>query len=306
MNPLARLIPGAIRPLLASRRAPSEQARRLADWLGVDLGGLDAIRMGPRYHYRPTAIAKPDGRERRLLVPSPPLKALQRRLLERYLARLPVHPSATAFHPGASTVLNARPHALARVIATVDLRDFFETTRGERLRGFFREQGWRGEALGVLMRLCVFRDGLPQGAPTSPSLSNLVNFRLDERLDRLARSSGASYTRYGDDLTFSWESDRMPGGFARAAEDGLGAAGYEIQPLKGWRVRPIADRPVVTGIVLAGDGRLRLPWSLRLRIARLLGRSWWSGDPTARARLRGYRGYVRMVEGMGPTSARFR
>ena len=66
-----------------------------------------SIRLGPRFHYRPFTIAKPDGRERRLLAPSPALKRLQRALLDNYLARLPVHPCATAFCPGASTVLNA-------------------------------------------------------------------------------------------------------------------------------------------------------------------------------------------------------
>src|SRR5262249_24989209 len=151
---------------------------------------------------------------------------------------------------------NARAHAQSRLIATVDLRDFFESTRAARVRRCFIEQGWRNESLQVLMRLCVFRDGLPQGAPTSPCLSNLANVRLDERLQLLARWSGAIYTRYGDDLTFSWTSDRIPRGFTVAVEDALGAAGYEIQPRKGWRVSSIRDRPVVTGWVLAGDGRL--------------------------------------------------
>ena len=145
------------------------------------------------------------------------------------------------------------------------------------------------------MRLCVFRDGLPQGAPTSPCLSNLVNVRLDERLQRLARQAGAVYTRYGDDLTFSWSADRMPSGFTGAVEDALGSAGYEIQPLKGWRVTPVRDRPVVTGLVLAGDGQLRVPLALLLRMRLLRWRSWFPGRKDALARLRGYEGYVHMV-----------
>ena len=91
-------------------------------------------------------------------------------------------------------MLNARPHARSRLIATVDLRDFFESTRAARVRRCFVEQGWRDESLQALMRLCVFRDGLPQGAPTSPCLSNLVNVRLDERLHGLARRARAIYT----------------------------------------------------------------------------------------------------------------
>lgn len=296
LDPLIRLVPAGLRPMLTPSRPPSGQARRLAEILGVDAGGLDSIRIGPRFHYRPFTIAKPDGRERRLLAPSPTLKRLQRSLLGNYLARLPIHPCATAYYPGASTVLNARPHARSELIATVDLRDFYESTRAARVRRYFVEQGWRDESLQALMRLCVFRDGLPQGAPTSPCLSNLANVRLDERIQGLARRAGALYTRYGDDLTFSWASDRMPSGFSGAVEEVLGAAGYEIQPRKGWRVSPIGDRPLVTGLVLAGDGRLRVPWALRLRMYRLQWRSWWSGGADASARLRGYQGYLQMVD----------
>jgi RNA-directed DNA polymerase len=295
LEPLIRLVPAGLRSSLTPPRGPSEQARRLAEILGVDAGELDAIRMGPRFHYRPFAVAKPDGRERRLLAPSPALKRLQRALLVNYLAGLPIHPCATAFYPGASTVLNVAPHARSRLIATVDLRDFFESTRAARVRRSFVEQGWRDESLQALMRLCVFRDGLPQGAPTSPCLSNLANVRLDERLQSLARRARAIYTRYGDDLTFSWASDRMPSGFPRAVEDALESAGYEIQPRKGWRVSPIRERPVVTGLVLAGDGRLRVPLALRLRMGFLRWRSWWPGGEDMSARLRGYQGYVHMV-----------
>ena len=298
MNPLdpwIRLVPAALRPVMTTR-APSAQALRLAQILGVGPGALDAIRLGPRLHYRPFTVTKPDGRRRRVLAPSPALKRLQRALLVNYLAQLPVHPCATAFYPGASTVHHARPHARSRWIATVDLRDFFESTRAARVRRFFVEHGWRDEALRTLMGLCVFRDGLPQGAPTSPCLSNLANVRLDERLQRLARRSGAIYTRYGDDLAFSWTSARVPGGFTAAVEDALASAGYEVQPRKGWRIRPIHDRPVITGLVLAGDGRLRVPWALRLRLGLLRWRSWWRASEAAMARLRGLQGYVRMVD----------
>lgn len=295
LGPLARLVPAGLRPLLAAPRGASGQEDELAAALGVEVGELAAIRPGPRYHYRPFSVEKPCGGARRIVAPSPGLKRVQRALLDNALARLPVHPCATAFYRGASTVRNARPHARARLVATVDLRDFFESTRAARVRGFLAGQGWRGEALRTLMRVCVYRDGLPQGAPTSPCLSNLVNVPLDERLERLARRSGAAYTRYGDDLTFSWRSGALPGGFTAAVEDALGAVGYEVQSRKGWRVVAARDRPVVTGLVLAGDGRLRIPWALRLRGWRLRVRSWWPGGADASARLRGYRGYAAMV-----------
>src|SRR4051794_1985262 len=110
-EPLTRLLPAGLRPLWTWPRSGSEQAQRLAGILGVDVGDLAAIRLGARFHYRPFTRIKPDGRERRLLAPSPALKTLQRRLLDRYLAHLPVHACATAFRPGSSIVHNARVHA---------------------------------------------------------------------------------------------------------------------------------------------------------------------------------------------------
>jgi hypothetical protein len=295
LEPLTQLLPASLRLLLPPRPG-SAQAQLLASVLQVDVSQLGSIRMGPRFHYRPCSIAKSDRGERRLLAPSPALKTLQRRLLDHYLASLPVHACATAFRPGSSIVHNARAHAWQRLIATVDLRDFFESTRAARVRAFFVRYGWHGEELQTLLRLCVFRNGLPQGAPTSPCLSNLVNVPLDLRLDRLAQQTGAIYTRYGDDLTFSWNSDRMPGGFQCAVEDALHAAGYDIQPRKGWRVVPVSDRPCITGLVLTGDGGLSIPWAVRWRMWCLRWQSWWSADQAVMARLRGYKSYMRMVK----------
>ncbi|WP_165245780.1 reverse transcriptase domain-containing protein [Paludisphaera soli] len=295
-RPLGRLIPTALRSILPRFEHDSGAMGRLSTILGLSEDELRAFRLGPRYHYRPFTIPKPDGRNRRLLAPSAALKRLQRSLLDEYLGRLPVHPCATAFHPGASTVRHALPHARGTRIATVDLRDFFESTTAARVRRFFVSKGWRGESLGVLMRLCTYRGCLPQGAPTSPCLSNLVNERLDDRLRVLARRSGGRYTRYGDDLAFSWVERPMPAGFQRSIEAALERSGYSIQPRKGWLVREARGRPQVTGVVLAGDGRLHVPWRYRLRTAWLRWRGFWSRDPHVRAQWRGRQAYRRMVE----------
>lgn len=128
LRPLTNLLPPALRALGRPAAAPcGEQERRLAEILDLPVEELLALRLGPRYHYRPFSVAKPDGRERRLVAPSPALKALQRRLLRDYLETLPVHPAATAFQPGASTVDNARAHAGQAVVATLDLADFLKS-----------------------------------------------------------------------------------------------------------------------------------------------------------------------------------
>lgn len=292
-HPLFAWLPPSLRPDRSHEGAASD---RLAEILGMSRSELGSIRIGPRFFYRPFSIPKANGGERRLLAPSPRLKRLQRRLLQAYLTKLPPHPCATAFHPGGSTVQHVRPHADGRLIACVDLRDFFESTSAARVRRFWLSEGWHEGDLRILMALTTFQGRLPQGAPSSPALSNLVNRRLDERLDRLARLSEAVYTRYGDDLTFSWREGTMPGSFTKKVEELLSHEGYRVQPAKGWRVEPTRGRPVVAGIVLAGDGRLRVPWRTRVRTAWLRWRCRWTGDPRDHARWRGYAGYVRMVE----------
>jgi hypothetical protein len=296
MSRLPRLM-RALLALPAEPRTYSPGAVKLAHVLKIPVDELPRVRMGRRYHYHPFAVLKKDGRERHILAPSPALKELQRRLLHRYLVSLPVHPAATAFAPGASIARNAQRHAGQAVVATVDLADFFESTSSRRVRAFFVRQSWRGEALAALMRLCVYRNGLPQGAATSPCLSNLVNVDLDAALDALARRSGATYTRYGDDLAFSWPAVHVPSTFRAAVQRELLVTGYQVQPRKGWQIKRAAERPEITGLVLGPRGQLEPSARVRARIRKLRWLSWLNRkDPTRQAQLRGYDGFLHMLD----------
>ncbi len=296
LRPLYRLLPRSLRALWEPKTTWDESTHRLAQVLGVPPQQLESMRLGPRYHYRPFAIQKRDGRERRILAPSPALKTLQRKLLHNYLAALPLPISATGFRSGSSIVSNAQQHTGQAWIATLDIANFFESTTADRVRAFFLKEGWRGEALSTLMRLCVYRNGLPQGAPTSPCLSNLVNRELDNALGKLAQSAGAHYTRYGDDLTFSWKSNAPPIGFEGKVRACLLDAGYTVQPRKGWQVRRVTDSPTITGLILKPNGELRAPSQVYWRLWQLRWRWWWMRDAQTEARLRGYEGFIKILK----------
>lgn len=273
----------------------SEGEHKLAEILRLPVDQLEAVRLGRMYYYRPFVKPKKDGRDRQIWAPSPALKELQKRLLRRYLQHLLIHQAATGFRRGVSIVTNAQRHAGSAIILTADLTDFFPSTSAQRVRQCFISHGWHGQALNILMRLCVYRGGLPQGAPTSPCLSNLVNIELDNALATLAWRCGAVYTRYGDDLTFSWKTDALPAGFQAAVCRELLAAGYQIQPRKGWQVWRAADEPEITGVVLGRDGRLRPPDAARRQARRLRWWLWWRrDDQAARARLNGFAGFLRL------------
>jgi hypothetical protein len=256
-----------------------ELARRLR------VGAEELRAMQPAY--REFSIPKRAGGTRKIAAPDDKLKSVQRRILRRLLARLKRHPAAMGFERGRSIVTNARPHADKAVVVRMDLKDFFPATTAKRVRDYFRKIGWSREASELLVKLCTRDGGLPQGAPTSPALSNLVNYRLDARLAGLAKKFGATYTRYADDLTFSFASGKPIARTAISPRTGekmtlsapsdaaatihaviartrhiVGKEGYELHMKKKLHIRRRHQRQVVTGLVV-NDGPPRLPRATR-------------------------------------------
>jgi hypothetical protein len=191
--------PGRDEPPAPPRFTVDDVGRRL----GIDAGQLRAVTIAYTRHQ----IPKRSGGVREIHSPSAELKAVQRRILRRLLHGLRVHPCATGFERGHSIVSNALPHAGKDVVIRLDLKDFFPSVRAERVRRYFRFIGYDDEAAELLTRLCTYEGSLPQGAPTSPRLSNLVSYRLDTRLAGLAEGRGLSYSRYADDITLSARFD---------------------------------------------------------------------------------------------------
>jgi retron-type reverse transcriptase len=157
--------------------------------------------------YREVFIPKRSGGQRRLLVPDPELKDMQRRILRCVLARWRPYPAASAYRRGKSIVDNARPHVGQAVVVKMDLVDFFTSCSAQRIEYLFRLHGWNRSAAALLARLTTSDGGLPQGAPTSPSLSNAFLVPFDIALDRHVRRFKGTYTRYADDITISFPKD---------------------------------------------------------------------------------------------------
>jgi len=223
--------------------------------------------------YRPFRLPKRRGGTRQILAPSLETKHLQRRILRRLLGKLRVHPAATGFQPHCSVVHNAQPHVGQAIVIKRDIREFFAHTRSDRIRRYFRHIGWNGEAAGWLTRICCHEGGLPQGAPTSPRLSNLVNYGLDCRIVRLLNVPGLgrqdpktgianrlspeawaakrlTYTRYADDMTFSAAvDDRSLQGRLSALPALLDDFGYCLHGGKA-RVYRRHQQQRVTGLVI--------------------------------------------------------
>lgn len=249
--------------------------------------------------YRSAFIPKRSGGTRRLRIPDRRTLDLQRRLLRRIFGRLKAHPAATGFERSRSIVDNARPHVRQAVVIKLDVEDFFTNTTADRLRRYFQRIGWNAEAAELLTRLTTDENGLPQGAPTSPRLSNLVNYILDVRLTRLARRWKGQYTRYADDITFSFPKDypRHVRGVIQKAGRILKGLGYRLNHGK-VRILRAHQRQTVTGLVV--NDRVRISRRQR-RLLRAVEHHLRTGrDATLNAsQLEGWQAFIRMVDGVG-------
>jgi retron-type reverse transcriptase len=267
----------------------------LADWLEVPLDQLRSVE--PRYHT--FEIPKRAGGTRTIHAPDDRLKALQGAILHRVLSGLRAHPAAHGFERGRSIVTNARPHVGKAVAVSLDLRDFFPSTEARRVRRYFRAIGWSRIASGMLSDLCTYEGGLPQGAPTSPRLSNLINYRMDARLAGLAHSLGADYTRYADDITFSLVRDASAAAIGPISTTRriVGDFGYRMHPDK-LSVRRRHQRQEVTGLVV--NETIALPRETRRWLRAVEHRLRTAGECTlAEDELQGWLGLVNMVHQQG-------
>jgi RNA-directed DNA polymerase len=243
----------------SSERPGLRSIEELANRLGVTVEELRAVQP----QYRESTIPKRSGGTRRILAPDPALKTLQRRILKRLLGRLRAHPAVHGFERGHSIVSNAKCHKGRAIVLRMDVENFFESTTTKRVEAYFQFIGWDAQASQELTRLCTHGNGLPQGAPTSPRLSNLVNYDLDRRLEGLARKYRATYTRYADDLTFSFTTDEPSRArvVIRATKAILAKMGYQLHQRKKLSIRRRHAQQLVTGLVV--NERINLPRETR-------------------------------------------
>jgi RNA-directed DNA polymerase len=162
--------------------------------------------------YRHFEIPKKSGGKRLIAAPIDEIKELQRTLNELlnivYQPRLSTH----GFALDRSIVTNAEAHVGARFVFNLDLADFFPSIHLGRVRGLFMKKPFECNpaVATVLAQLCCYKGKLPQGAPTSPIISNLICGKMDVDLQRFARDHACTYTRYADDITFSSQRRVFP------------------------------------------------------------------------------------------------
>jgi hypothetical protein len=263
----------------------------LAAWLGLGVGELAwfaGVHGGERNagpgklrHYRFVIVDKDNGNIRLLEAPRPRLRELQRKILRDILDRVPAHSSAHGFVRGRGIASFARPHVKKAMVLRVDLQSFFSSIPAPRIFALFSTLGFPERVARLLTGLTTIETPsdvlaslpkpttessalerrrlvtllrerhLPQGAPTSPALANLCGLALDRRLDALALTMGATYTRYADDLVLSG-GEEFARGATRAVESIRAIAreeGFSINDAKTRWMRA-SSRQRVAGVVV--------------------------------------------------------
>ncbi len=271
-------------------------------------------------HYKRFEIPKRSGGMRPIWAPLPKLKQAQHWILHEILERLVVHGSAHGFLSGRSIATNAAEHTHSRVVVKMDIESFFPSISWRRVKGVFRKAGYTEQIATLLALLCtespreiVEQAGqtyyvaladrcLPQGAPTSPALTNALCLRLDRRLTGACTKAGWRYTRYADDLTFSWPaSNQQEADISRLlgfTQRIVGEEGFRVNGNK-TRIIHAGQRQEVTGLVVNGQGSVRVSRELKRQMRAAIynlqqGKPLPEGESLAR--LHGYAAYIAMTD----------
>lgn len=228
-----------------------------------ELACLYAVSNHVESHYHPTEIPKKNGGVRRLQVPDGVLRTIQRNIVRHVLCGLPVSDCATAYKPQTSIVNNALPHVGAEQIMKLDIKHFFESISFPMVYQYaFPAEYFPPAIRTMLTTLCCYDDHLPQGAPTSPAVSNLVMKSFDEYMKKWCSERQIQYTRYCDDMTFSGIFDRKV--LKNKVRGYLLKMGFELNEKK-TRVLGKQNRQIITGIVVNEKPQVSREYRRQLR-----------------------------------------
>lgn len=197
--------------------------------------------------YRHFSIPKSNGQARNIDEPLPDLKFVQSWILHNILEKCAVSDYAKAYLKGRTLKHNARFHRAQKVVVTMDIKNFFPSISVKDITEIFENMGYFHDLSCFLAHLCCYNNVLPQGAPTSPYLSNLRMTTLDDKISEYTYEKSIRYTRYADDLTFS--GDFNPHFLISNISKFVYNEGFCINPQK-TRIARSNTRQEVTGIIV--------------------------------------------------------
>lgn len=222
----------------------------LSNLIGIKWKYLKKIIAQPEKYYYNFSITKKSGGKRIINVPNSYLALCQEYIKNNILDSIKIHNSANGFAYSKSIITNAKHHISQEMILNIDLKDFFPSIDSKKVFYMFNSLcGYDNDLSYCLTKLVMYDGGLPQGACTSPIISNIVSFKLDLRLSGLAKKIGATYTRYADDITFSGSRKVINNALLKIISQIIEESGYVINDNK-TRFQSNSNRQEVTGLIV--------------------------------------------------------
>ena len=230
--------------------------------LDISTKTLYAVSNNISKHYHKAKLPKKSGGYRKLSVPDEILKAIQKQIADVLLIHMPVSRYAKAYRFGSSTLRNAKHHVGKQVVLKLDILHFFDSIRYSAVKDKVFPEEIYAEPLRILLTmLCYHKDALPQGAPSSPAITNIILYEFDEQIGLWCRERGIAYTRYCDDMTFSGDFD--PAEVIRFVRLELKKLGFLLNEQK-TRIQHPGQQQSVTGIVV--NEKLSIPSDYRRKL----------------------------------------
>jgi len=219
----------------------------LSQLVGYKIEYLKKVAFYTNYFYRDFEILKKNGSKRLISEPLPSLKEIQLWILKNILYKIPVSQVAKAYKPNVKIIENLKFHKNQPKVLTVDLENFFPSIKFKAIQNIFLDLGYSKLVARLLSKLCTKDGMLPQGAPTSPYLSNLIFKNADVLIFDFCRQRKIRYTRYADDLSFSGDFDEKE--LIKKVRGVIIDLGLHINKSKTKLMTP-NTRQTVTGIVV--------------------------------------------------------
>jgi len=268
----------------------------LSDALAISKRLIFLLTKKTENYYKRFYIEKRDGTSREILSPTYSLKLIQRWILKEILEKVSVSEQAMAYKKGKNNGIkkNAMHHRYSLYILEMDIKDFFHSIKRERVFYLFKNLGYNNMVSNVLTNLCTYNGYLPQGGVCSPYISNLICYRLDNRLSGLCGKRDILYTRYADDLTFSSDNKQTLTKAANIIINIIEDEGFKVNKNKTRLLSPGSHKKI-TGITV-NDSKIKASKQLKRTVRAMIHQAIVTADYSQIDRIRGIVSYINSIE----------
>ncbi|MEK5277364.1 MULTISPECIES: retron St85 family RNA-directed DNA polymerase [Paenibacillus] len=235
--------------------------KHLSLLMGIESNILGYYIISSNKFYKEHQIAKSNGSLRTISTPSYNMKTIQRWILDNILSSFAIHSNAYGFVKGRNIKDNAIIHTKKKLVLNIDIKNFFPSIKFERVFYMFYHNGYTKEISYSLAALTTFNGALPQGAPSSPSIANIICQRMDKRLLALAVKMNADYSRYADDITISGDENIRK--YIETIKSIIINEGFDINYRK-LRLQTNKNMQEVTGLIVNEDVKVKRKYKKRL------------------------------------------